>query len=97
VKAPELVQTQPWPWAVGTRECTATVGKQTRFRRPDVSGYFTFTLVAALASGSLVLGDVVRTRVRFEDLLGFVTQHPMALILACCAGVLAFLLAIGDV
>jgi hypothetical protein len=98
VKAPQLINTQSWPWAAGALGERESASSRTRpRRRPDVAGYFTFALISAMTSGCLVAADMLRTELPFHAFFGFAAHHPMTAILGLCVAVMAFLLAIGDV
>lgn len=98
MKAPGQIAPQMWPWSVRAFGSEERPHKRVRPRsRPDVGGYFTFILVSALTSGTLLVGDLVRLRVPLEQCLAFVGQHPLSYVLGCCVALLVGLLTIGDV
>jgi hypothetical protein len=76
---------------------TLHLGRARPRRRPDVTVYFTVTLVSAIASGFLFGADLLRDQVGLRQFLAFAAVDPMSYILACCVGLLAVLLAVGDV
>jgi hypothetical protein len=94
---PELILLVRWDMEANHQGDTLRLGRARPRHRPDVTGYFTVTLVSAIASGFLLGADLLRAQVGLRQFLAFAAVDPMAYILACCVGLLAALLAVGDV